>query len=112
MSSVNKIFLLGHVGSDPEMRATTTGKRVANLSLATDRYGRDDPDWHRLVMFEKTAEIAEQYVRKGDALHVEGRVEYGSYEKDGRTVYTTEIVVSRLTLLGGKRADDQAEAPF
>lgn len=106
--SVNKIILLGNVGSDPEVRATASGSRVAKLSLATsrsynDRAGQkqEQTDWHRLTFFGKLADVVEAWVKKGDRIFVEGRVEYSRTQgTDGETRYWTDVVVSELTLLG------------
>lgn len=107
--SVNKAILVGNVGADPEVRSTTSGARVASLSLATGRQWNDrngqkqeKTEWHRLVLWEKLADVAEKYVKKGDRLYVEGEIEYRSYEdKDGVTKYMTEIRVRELVMLGG-----------
>lgn len=110
--SLNRVTLLGHVGQDPEIRSTTNGNRVANLSLATNSYAGKDkeekPQWHRLVVWNRKpteqglADVVEKYVRKGDPLYVEGRIEYRTWQdKDGATKYTTEIIVDEVILLGG-----------
>ena len=104
------VVLLGHVGQDPEMRTTAGGKRVAKLSLATNE-AKDKVSWHRLTAWERTAEIVEQYVRKGSQIHVVGRIQYSQAEVQGQTRYYTDIIVDRLTLLGGKQADDDG-LPF
>jgi len=104
---VNKITLIGHVGRDPEVRSTASGTRVANTSLATPRYNSEEADWHRLNFWGKLADVVEQYVKKGDRLYVEGRVQYGSYEKDGVTIPTVDIHVNELVMLGG--TGDRAE---
>lgn len=116
--SVNKIILVGNVGRDPDMQATQNGTKVAHLSLATNRRlpsnggeVRERTDWHRLTFWNQLAEFAEQYVRKGDRLYVEGRVEYDSFERDGVTIPTTDITVREVVLLSsrGKEAATQAE---
>lgn len=113
--SLNKVSLLGNVGSEPEVRTTKNGAKVATLSFATAREWKDasgvkqeKTEWHKLVVWgtAKSAGLAgvvESYVSKGDKLYVEGRIEYRQYEKDGQTKYTTEINVTDLLLLGGKR---------
>jgi single-strand DNA-binding protein len=114
--SINKIILVGNVGRDPDLQNTAGGTRVAHLSLATSRrIPRGDgveerTEWHRLTMWNRLAELAEEYVRKGDRLYVEGRVEYGSYEKNGVTVPTAEIHVNEMVLLGGVVRGSDAEA--
>jgi single-strand DNA-binding protein len=103
--SVNRIILVGHVGSDPDVRRTSTGRPVANVSLATNRRYEQNgeiherTDWHRLTFWSKSAETVEQYVRRGTRLYVEGRIEYGSYERDGQSVPTADIVVREFVFL-------------
>lgn len=115
--SVNKAIIVGHVGSDPEVRATNSGVRVATLSVATGRQWTDKAgakqektEWHRAVAWDKLAEIVERYVKKGDRLYIEGEIEYRSYEKDGETKYMTEIRVRDLVMLGGKDAGERQPA--
>ena len=108
--SLNKIMLIGNVGSDPEVRSTTSGSRVAKMSLATNRTFQDRSgqqqertDWHRLTFFGKLADIVEQWVHKGDRIYVEGRVEYSQTQDDqGGTRYWTDIVVNEMMMLGGQ----------
>jgi len=107
MKCMNRATLLGRVGSDPEVRSTGTGKKVAQFSLATS-WGTGDKEkteWHKIVAWEKTAEVIESYVRKGDPLLVEGEINYRSYEKDGETKYITEIRAFSVILLpsGGEK---------
>jgi len=117
--SVNRIILVGNVGRDPELRETPNGAKVANLSLATNRrvaaHGEDErerTDWHRLTLWNRMALFAEEYVRKGDRVYVEGRIEYDSYEREGVTIPTAEVVVRELVLLspprnGGDGVDEE-----
>lgn len=104
--SINKIILVGNVGRDPEIQSTSNGHKVAHFSLATSRrIPRDNgfeerTEWHRLTIWDRLAEIAEEYVRKGDRLYIEGRMQYDSYERDGVTVPTAEVVVRELVMLG------------
>jgi len=109
MRSVNKLTLVGHVGKAPEVRAIGGDARLASFSLATNRKakGEDKTDWHRCVAFGKLADIVESYVKTGDLLYVEGRVEYKTSEKDGQVRYFTDIVLNELTILSYK---DRAEA--
>ena len=101
--SVNKVILLGHVGKDPEIRSTTAGTLVANLSLATsERYNNDErTEWHNLVAFSRGAEILRDYVKKGSRLYVEGKIQTRSWDdKDtGEKKYRTEVVVFDIALL-------------
>ena len=105
---VNKVHLIGNVGTAPEIRSTQSGICVAKLTLATNRTykdaageKRDDTQWHRLTVFGKLCDVVEQYVKKGDRLYVEGRIEYSETEgSDGQKRYWTDIVVHELTMLG------------
>lgn len=104
--SVNKIILVGNVGRDPEVQATANGHKVAHFSIATSRRipkengFEERTEWHRLTVWDRLAEIAEEYVRKGDRLYIEGRMQYDSYERDGVTIPTAEINVRELVMLG------------
>lgn len=104
--SVNKIILVGNVGRDPEIQATSNGHKVAHFSMATSRRipkengFEERTEWHRITVWDRLAEIAEEYVRKGDRLYVEGRMQYDSYERDGVTVPTSEVNVRELVMLG------------
>ncbi len=106
--SLNKVMLIGNVGSDPEIRATGSGARVAKLSLATNRTWSDrntgqqqeKTEWHRLTFFGRIVDVVEQYVKKGDRLYVEGRIEYSQTEGEGGTRYWTDIVVQEMVMLG------------
>jgi single-strand DNA-binding protein len=106
--SLNKVMLIGNLGSDPEIRTTPSGTKVAKLSLATNRSFQDrtgqtqeKTEWHRLTFFGKLADIVEQYVTKGDRLYVEGRLEYSQTQDDqGNTRYWTDIVVVEMVMLG------------
>ena len=82
---------------------------ICNLSLATSEKikGEEKTQWHRLVSFGKTAELIEQYVKKGDQLAIEGKISYGSYDKDGTTVYTTDIIVNRIHFVSSKSNQNQ-----
>jgi single-strand DNA-binding protein len=121
--SLNKVTLIGNLGSDPEVRSATGGNRVANFSLATSRSWNDasgnkqeKTEWHRCVVWNsknsQLADIVEKYVKKGDKLFVEGRIEYRQWQdKDGQTKYSTEINVRELIMLGSPRGGgDMGEA--
>ena len=108
---VNKVFLLGNVGKDPEIRSTQGGMTVASFSLATaerakDAQGNwaDKTEWHNLVCFQRTAEVVRDYVKKGSQILVEGKIQTRSWDDkaSGEKKYKTEILVNELTLLGGK----------
>jgi single-strand DNA-binding protein len=111
MASVNKVTLLGNVGRDPEIRYMADGRAVCNLSIATTSRRKDkntgeaieDTQWHRVTLYERLAEIAGEYVKKGKPVYVEGRLKYGKYtDKDGVEKPTCDIVATELQLLGGR----------
>ena len=109
--SLNKVMLIGNVGNDPEIRATSSGARVAKLSVATNRSWSDrsgqqqeKTEWHRLTFFGRLVDIVEQWVKKGDRLYVEGRIEYSQTEGEGGTKYWTAIVVNEMVMLGSSSA--------
>ena len=108
---VNKVFLLGNVGKDPEVRTTPGGMTVATFSLATadrakDAQGNwaDKTEWHNLVAFQRTAEIVRDYVKKGTQIFVEGKIQTRSWDdkESGQKKYRTEILINELSLLGGR----------
>jgi single-strand DNA-binding protein len=112
--SINRIVLVGNVGRDPDVQTTAGGKKVAHLSLATSRRvpregGYEErTDWHRITLWDRLAQLADDYIRKGDRLYVEGRMEYGAYEKNGVTIPTSEVIGRDVVLLGspsGRGAD-------
>jgi len=112
---VNKVILIGNVGSDPTINSTQSGTKVANVSIATSEQWNDKngerqerTEWHRLVFWNRLADIVEQYVNKGDKLFVEGKLQTRKYEKDGKDFYTTEIVVSQMEMLGGSGTGEYA----
>lgn len=113
--SLNKASLIGNVGQDPEIRTTNNGSRVATFSLATSRSWsgpsgdkQEKTEWHKCVVWNAQrgsglADVVEKYVRKGEKLYVEGRIEYRQFQdKEGQTRYVTEINVRELMLLGGR----------
>ncbi|HEX9106993.1 MAG TPA: single-stranded DNA-binding protein [Longimicrobiales bacterium] len=108
--SLNKVMLIGNVGSEPEVRTTPSGLKVAKVSLATNRKFNDrsgqqqeKTEWHRLTFWDKLAELVEQYVHKGDRLYVDGRLEYSQTEDDkGNVRYWTDVVVQDMVMLGGQ----------
>ena len=113
--SVNKIILVGNVGRDPDIQQTKNGTKVAHFSLATNRRApsaSDDEertDWHRLTLWNRLAQFAEDYVRAGDRIYVEGRLEYDSYERDGVVIPTAEITGREVVLLSSKKASGEEE---
>lgn len=106
--SLNKAMIIGNLGTDPEVRSTSGGSRVATLSVATSRRWtsrsgepQERTEWHRVVCWEKLGEICERYLKKGDRVYIEGRIEYRQWEgQDGQTRYTTEIRARELIMLG------------
>lgn len=121
--SLNEVSLIGNVGSDPEVRSTSGGNRVANFSLATSRQWNDasgtkqeKTEWHRVVIWNtktgKLADIAEGYVKKGDKLYVKGSIEYRQWnDKEGTMRYSTEINVRELIMLGSPNAARETPKP-
>ena len=109
---VNKVILVGNVGNDPEVRYMPNGNAVANVSVATsdswkDRNTGDQQErteWHRVVFFNRLAEIVEQYVKKGTKLYLEGRLQTRSWEQDGAKRYSTEIVANEMQMLDSRGA--------
>lgn len=105
MAGVNKVFLLGHLGKDPELKTSQSGTSVCRFSLATsEKYnGEEKTEWHSCVAFGKTAEIIDEYLRKGSQAFFEGRIQTRKWQdKSGNDRYTTEIIVNFLQMLGGK----------
>lgn len=111
--SLNKVMLIGNLGSDPEVRSTTGGNRVATFSLATSRSWnspsgekQEKTEWHRCVVWNTKgtglADVVEKYCKKGDRIYVEGRIDYKQWQdKENQTRYSTEINVRELMMLGG-----------
>lgn len=116
MGSVNKVFLIGNLGADPESREfsgqTVCNMRIATTDTWTDKAGQkqEKTEWHRVSVWGKPAENCAKYLRKGRPVCVEGRIETREYEKDGQKRYSTEIKADRVTFLGG-RSDTDASAP-
>lgn len=103
MASVNKVILLGNLGRDPEVKATSSGSSIANFSIATSRKvnGETQTEWHNIVAFGKVAEICAQYLKKGSSVYIEGRLRTRDWVKDGQKHYTTEILCDMVQMLGG-----------
>lgn len=111
MASVNKVIVLGNVGKDPEVRYNSSGVAFCTLSIATSRSWKnkesgekqEETEWHRVTFNDKLAEIVGQYAKKGKPIYAEGRLKTRKWQdKDGRDVYTTEIIASEMQLLGGR----------
>ena len=120
MAGVNKVIVMGHLGQDPEMRYTQSNDAVATLSIATSEQFKDKEgnkqertEWHRVVLFGRTAEIAGEYLRKGSMAYVEGRLQTRKWtDKEGQERYTTEIVGDRLQLVGARGGGGGGAASF
>ena len=123
MASINKVLLLGNLGRDPELRSTPKGNKVLNFPMATSRRWKDreteevhdETDWHRIVVWGRQAEVLSEYLKKGSQVHVEGRLQTRSWsDNDGAKRYTTEIVASRIQMLGrpeDRRAPESVDEP-
>lgn len=123
MSGVNKVILVGRLGKDPEVRNLDSGVSVANFTLATSETYRDKTtnekkevtEWHNVVLWRGLAEIAQKYLHKGDLVYIEGKLRTRSWEKEGVTRYTTEVVADNMTMLSTKgsssNSGDSAHSP-
>lgn len=117
MAGVNKVILVGNLGKDPELKyGQTSGKAVCRFSLAVnDRRGGDEQtEWFNIVCFDRTAEVANEYLAKGRMVYLEGRLQTRKYQdQNGQDRYMTEVLVSNMTMLGGRRegGDDYASPP-
>ncbi len=105
----NRVFLIGNLGGDPQVKDIKNGNKVMNVSIATNEYFKDSKgerqtrtEWHRLVVFGKQAEVIAEYCKTGSKLAVEGKLQTRSYEQDNQTRYTTEVVVNDFILLSPK----------
>ena len=114
---VNKVILVGNLGADPETRYSASGGAITNIRLATneswtDRQTnerRERTEWHRVVLFSRLAEVAEQFLRKGSQVYIEGRIQTRKWQgQDGQDRFTTEIVANDLQMLGGRGGGDHA----
>lgn len=120
MSGVNKVILVGRLGGDPDMRYMPNGKAVANMTVATSESWKDKDgqkqektEWHKVVMFDKVAEVCGEYLKKGREVYFEGRIQTRKWQdKDGNDRYTTEIVAKEMQMLGSKNdAPQGSESP-
>jgi len=110
MSGVNKVILVGRLGKDPEVRNLDNGATVANFTVATSESYKDKTtgekkeitEWHNVVLWRGLAEIAQKYLHKGDMVYVEGKLRTRSWEKEGVTRYTTEVIADSMTMLSSK----------
>ena len=129
MASVNKVILIGNLGKDPEVRYAPSGSAICNIALATSRQWKDktsgerqeETEWHRVVFFDRMAEVAGEYLKKGKSVYIEGRLKTRKWtDKEGVEKYTTEIMADRMEMLGSREggaggpgggADDMGAAP-
>ena len=111
MASVNKVIIIGNLGRDPEVRYTPSGSAVCNVTVATSRSWKnkdsgdkvEETEWHRVVFYDRLAEIAGEYLKKGRSIYVEGRLKTRKWtDKEGKDNYTTEIIAQEMNMLGGR----------
>ena len=122
MAGVNKVIILGRLGADPELRSSPSGVTTCNLSIATsinwtDKNSGDKKEkteWHRVVFFGRPAEVIDQYMKKGQQLYVEGRLETSKYEKDGIERFSTNIIGESFNFISGSstQIDDSTQNEF
>ena len=122
MAGVNKVIILGRLGADPELRSSPSGVTSCNLSIATsinwtDKNSGDKKEkteWHRVVFFGRPAEVIDQYMKKGQQLYVEGRLETSKYEKDGIERFSTNIIGESFNFISGSstQMDDSTQNEF
>lgn len=117
MRGVNEVTIIGNLGNDPEVRYTQSGAAITTISVATSERWKDKngeqqekTSWHRIKFFGRLAEIAGEYLKKGSQVYVEGSLRYGSYEKEGVTHYTTDVIADEMQMLGG-RSEGGERAP-
>ena len=114
----NLCILIGNTGKDPEIRTIPSGKKVASFSLATSEHYKDtsgakvtNTSWHNVKAWGSLAEVAEKYIKKGQLLYVEGKINYSTYDdKDGNKRYVTEIIAGNIQMLGGKNEESKQDA--
>ncbi len=118
MASVNKVILVGNLGRDPETRYSTSGAAICNITIATSRQWKDkasgekreETEWHRVVFYDRLAEIAGEYLKKGRPVYVEGRLKTRKWQdKEGQDRYTTEIIAEEMQLLGSREGGGDVE---
>jgi single-strand DNA-binding protein len=111
MASLNKVQIIGNLGRDPEVRYTPNGNAVCNVSVATTRQWKnkesgdkqEETEWHRVVFYDRLAEIAGEYLKKGRSVYVEGRLKTRKWtDKEGKEQYTTEVIATEMQMLGGR----------
>jgi single-strand DNA-binding protein len=121
MASVNKVIIVGNLGRDPETRYSTTGAAITNITVATSRQWKDkasgekreETEWHRVVFYDRLAEIAGEYLKKGRPVYVEGRLKTRKWQdKEGQDRYTTEIIAEEMQLLGSREGSGGGDVEF
>ena len=119
MASVNKVIIIGNLGKDPEVRYLASGSAICNITVATSRQWKDktsgerqeETEWHRITFFDRMAEIAGEYLKKGKSVYVEGRLKTRKYtDKDGVEKYATDIIATEMQLLGGREDGEHMAA--
>jgi single-strand DNA-binding protein len=118
MASVNKVILIGNLGKDPEVRYAPSGSAIANITLATSRSWKDktsgerqeETEWHRVVFFDRMAEVAGEYLKKGKSVYIEGRLKTRKWtDKEGVEKYTTEVMADKMEMLGSREGGGMGE---
>lgn len=106
MSGVNKVIIVGHLGKDPELKTTGSGKSVCSFSVAVGESwgGKEHTEWFNITVWEKTGENCAKYLAKGSQVYIEGRMRTESYEKDGQKRYITKIIADTVQFLSSKKA--------
>ncbi len=120
MAGVNKVIILGNLGADPELRSSPSGVTTCRLSIATSLNWTDKgsgekkekTEWHRVVFFGRSAEVIDQYLKKGQQLYVEGRLQTSKYEKDGIERYSTDIIGESFNFISGSNSSGQNNNQF
>ncbi len=117
MAGVNKVILVGHLGKDPEVRTLDNGAKVARFSVATTESYKDkntgdrvdQTEWHNVTLWRGLADVADNYLKKGSLVYIEGKLQTRTYEQDGITKYATDVVGRELTMLGRKSDNPGAQ---
>ena len=120
MASVNKVIIVGHLGADPESRSFPGGGNVTNIRVATterykDRDGnqQESTEWHRISLFNRLGDVADQYLLKGSSVYIEGKLRTRKYQdKDGRDAYATEVMAMQLQMLGDPKSEQQSRGGY
>jgi single-strand DNA-binding protein len=119
MSGVNKVIIVGNCGKDPETKYLPSGGAVTNISIATSESWKDkqtgekkeQTEWHNIVFFNRLAEIAAEYLKKGSSVYVEGKLKTDKYDKDGVTHYSTKVIANQMQMLGKSGQPVQKQQP-